>query len=386
MTFRGATYDVKMGFTSSADAVPDPDRPSVMQARRRSAPAAGGGVEVRLCEAIDWSDEQSVRPDLCTFGFDLVDLADLEPVQRACLAIRQEADITDASAAAMRAALQGAVLPCSSGRRLKVLHVAEEGLILRVAGPNRLPVAPTQAKNSNTQGPATAVHADQDVHGTPLAQLMDGRAPSLFRHDSPDGHNHDASLMLVNLWIPLHQITQPLVLGDGRSLDRPRHQLRFGLATDSFLNRESDQVVNDIWTFCHHPDQRWYFRSEMDHREAYVFDTLSTAHGSAVLPGEDVAERLYLALERVEAVSAGGDRPDLTRVLDEVGPQECPERVTPALADAIAEMADLLDEARGDPARTFGGEATSWSARSRTARGRVVRTSVEMRLVVSVEP
>ena len=119
----------------------------------------------------------------------------------------------------------------------------------------------------------------------PLTQLMDGRAPTLFRHDSPDGYNHDESTMLVNMWIPLQQITQPLVLADGRSIDRRKHQLRYGLATDSFLDRDDDLAVNDIWTFMYDPDQQWYFRSEMDFRSAYVFDTLSTPHGAAVLPG-----------------------------------------------------------------------------------------------------
>src|SRR5690606_27658962 len=145
----------------------------------------------------------------------------------------------------------------------------------------------------NDHGGATSIHADQDVYGTPLTELMDGRAPSLFRHDSPDGSNDDAGLMLANLWIPLQQITQPLVLGDGRSIDRRRHQLRYGLATQSFLERDDDMVINDIWTFLHDPDQRWYLRSEMDHRSAYVFNTLSTPHGAAVLPGEDLAEQCY---------------------------------------------------------------------------------------------
>ena len=69
-------------------------------------------------------------------------------------------------------------------------------------------------------------------------------------------------------------------------LDRRRHQLRYGLATQSFLEREEDMTINDIWTFLHHPDQRWHLRSDMDHRSAYVFDTLSTAHGACTLPGE----------------------------------------------------------------------------------------------------
>jgi hypothetical protein len=190
--------------------------------------------------------------------------------------------------------------------------------------------------------------------------------------------------MLVNLWIPLQQITQPLVLGDRRSIDRPRHQLAYGLPTDSFLDRDDDQAVNDIWAFLHGPDQRWYFRSEMDHRRAYVFDTLSTPHGSAVLPGESVAERCYLALEAAEAAIERGDGAELARVVSEAGDLDAPDRVTPALGQAIADMVALLHEAGADPAGTCG-DAEAWVTASRAARRRVVRMSVELRLVVSVD-
>lgn len=103
--------------------------------------------------------------------------------------------------------------------------------------------------------------------------------------------------MLVNAWIPLQQITQPLAFVDPRTLDRRRHQLRYGLVTSSFLERDDEMAINDIWIFLHDPDQRWFFRSQMDHTSAYLFNTLSTAHGAGTLPGEDVAERCYRSLE-----------------------------------------------------------------------------------------
>ena len=58
------------------------------------------------------------------------------------------------------------------------------------------------------------------------------------------------------------------MLADGRSLDRRRHQLRYGLPTGSFLDRDEDQVINDIWHLLHDDAQQWYFRSDMDHRSA----------------------------------------------------------------------------------------------------------------------
>jgi hypothetical protein len=191
--------------------------------------------------------------------------------------------------------------------------------------------------------------------------------------------------MLVNLWIPLQQITQPLVLADGRSIDRRRHQLRYGLATETFLDRDDDMVVNDIWTFLHHPDQRWYLRSDMDHRRGYVFDTLSTAHGACTLPGEDVAELLYRGLQDAEQAIAAGDVAALVEVVSSVLLPVVPAETPPALREAVDAMAAVLDEARADPSGTCGEGAAAWLVRSRDERRRVVRMSLEMRMVVSID-
>ena len=192
-------------------------------------------------------------------------------------------------------------------------------------------------------------------------------------------------MVLVNLWIPLQQIVQPLVLADGRSIDRRRHQLRFGLATDAFLERDDDQAINDIWMFLHDDSQQWYFRSEMDHASAYVFNTLSTPHGAGVLPGEDVAEACYRALDAVEAAVARGDAAEVAEAASVPGRAELPESVTPALRDAVATMSALLDEAAAEAATVCGERAEEWTASARAARDRVVRRSLEMRMVVAVE-
>ena len=248
----------------------------------RSAP-----VEYHQCPATDLSQDHPVASDLFELGFDTVDLSPLHELQQLLARADEAGHITNEEASVVRAALSGRRFAARAAPRPTVRHVADEGFIMRKGGPNGLSVVGPRRPGMNDHGSATSVHIDQDVYGTPLTQIMDGRAPQLFRHDSPDGENHDAGLMLVNLWIPLQQITQPLVLADGRSIDRRRHQLRYGLATQSFLEREEDMVINDIWTLLHDPDQRWYFRSDMDHRSAYVFDTLSTPHGACVLPGED---------------------------------------------------------------------------------------------------
>lgn len=381
-----ATIPVTMGFLPRALAIPDAEHPGLLRAGpRASAPYARDNLEQHVCRATDTAQDDTVRPDLLEVGFDTVDLSPLDALQEACRRVLDAGLVTDEDATTIRDALQGATLTCVGGRTITVLYLADEGFIMRKAGPNGMPVVGPRSSGMNDHGGATSVHADQDVFGTPLTQLMDGRAPSLFRHDSPDEANHDAGLMLVNLWIPLQQITQPLVLADGRSIDRRRHQLRYGLATDSFLERDDDMAVNDIWTFLHDPDQRWYLRSDMDHRHAYVFDTLSTAHSACTLPGEDLAERCSRALADAEAAVERDDPGALVDAVEPIRHLEVPAGVPPALRDAIDTMAAVADEARRNPAGVTGVGADAWLARSRAARRRVVRMSLEMRMVVSID-
>lgn len=384
MSVVAATYPVGLGFSPEAVAIPDPDHPGLLRAGpRAAAPYGSSSVEVHVCDATD-CDAGNVQPDLATFGFDTLDLSALDALQVACADVRAAGAIASDQAGEIRAALDGSVLPTSNGGSLRVMHIAEEGFIMRTAGPNGLSMVGPRSAGMNGHGQATSVHADQDVFGTPMAQLLDGRAPDLFRHDSPDGHNHDAELLLVNLWIPLQQITQPLVLADGRSIDRRRHQLRYGLATDSFLEREDDLAINDIWSFTYGSDQRWYFRSEMDHRSAHVFNTLSTAHGAGTLPGEDTAERCYLLLEAAETAVVAGDDAALTSTLSDAAGLRRPQHTTPALADAIDAMLRLVDDATTAPSEVCGERAEAWVTTSRSARRRVVRMSLELRMVVSI--
>lgn len=386
MTVDDATIPVTLGFLPGSLARPDPEHPGLLRADdRAAAPYARDVVEQHLCRATDTLRHDAQQPELLEFGFDTVDLSANEGVQRACARVLDAGSVTDEDARAIRSSLQGSVLRCAGGRDLTVLYLADEGFIMRIAGPNGMSVVGPVPSEMNGHGAASSVHADQDVFGTPLTQLMDGRAPSLFRHDSPDGDNRDAGLMLVNLWIPLQQVTQPLALADGRSVDRRRHQLRYGLATESFLDREDDVAVNDIWTFLHDPDQRWYLRSEMDHRSAYVFDTLSTAHGACTLPGEDLAERYHRALEAAEVAVGRGDAVALAAALAPVRDLPDPIGAPPALRGAIEAMAAVVEGAHRDPARVCGAGATDWPARSSAARRRVVRMSLEMRMVVSIE-
>lgn len=385
MALTDSMVAVTLGFVPASFAVADTEHPGLLRAgSRASAPYGRGSIERHVCPATDSCQDDAVQPDLLDFGFDRVDLSGLERLQSAFARVATAGRISDDEAATIRSSLEGTVLRTFSGHTLTVRHVAGEGFIMRKGGPNGISVVGARSTGMNDHGSATSVHIDQDVYGTPLTQVMDGRAPQLFRHDSPDGENHDVGLMLVNLWIPLQQITQPLALADGRSVDRRRHQLRFGLATESFLAREEDMVINDIWTLLHDPGQRWYLRSDMDHRSAYVFDTLSTPHGACVLPGEEVAEQCYRSLEDAELAVAAGDLAALAEAVSRV-PLALPADAPSALRDAIAAMAAVADEARRDPAAVCGPPTETWLAASRAARNRVVRMSLELRMVVSID-
>jgi len=59
--------------------------------------------------------------------------------------------------------------------------------------------------------------------------------------------------------------------------------------------------------------------------------------------------------------------------------------VPPALRDAIGVMSAVLADAAADPVGTCGTNAEAWSDAAAAARRGVVRMSLEMRMVVTVE-
>lgn len=377
---------MRLGFMPESQAIPDPDHPGLRRAGPRAgAPYGGERVEFHECRATDLCVSAADDLDLLGAGFDAVDLSAIEPLQRACANVLAAGSINESDAAGIREALTGERLPLASGQAASVLYLADEGFIMRCAGPNGVSVVGPRSVGMNGHGGATSIHIDQDVYGTPLTQVMDGRAPTLFVHDSPDGRTDDASLLLVNLWIPLHQIVQPLVLADGRTIDRRRHQLRYGLPTGSFLDRDDDQAINDIWTMLHDPDQHWYLRSEMDHRQAWIFNTLSTAHGAGTLPGEDVAAALHELLVSTAEVVAAGDVATVTELAAEAIVPVAADDTPPALRAAISAMSSTLQDAWAHPEAVCGERAESWAAAAERARRSVIRMSLELRMVVSLE-
>lgn len=368
-----------IGYAAAETVVADDERPGLLRSPTldRSPAYDDGGVAFESCTIrnIDVADE---APGFVEAGFEAVRL----PGQPGLLTLLGE--IRDAGAAGdeqverLRSLMMGAVIGLADGSRLRIDHVADEGVIVRQAGPDR-----TQVDGAEHHG-AVNVHIDQDVQGTPLRQLFEGGAAEVFGHDSPDSYNHRSTQHLVNLWLPLRQVTRPLTLMDGRSLDRRRHQLRYRLPVDGFLDREEEQSVNDIWLCLHDPAQEWWFRPEAALGDAYVFDTLSTAHASFVLPGEDLAADRYRRLGTVvDAVRAGDLRQ--AQELASVAPGALDHAAPAPLRAAVAAMDALLAEARA----TTGAEGDlddAWCTQAETARNGVVRQSLELRAVATRLP
>ncbi|PCC68884.1 hypothetical protein SAMN02745121_07586 [Nannocystis exedens] len=337
----------------------------------------------RTCRAHDCSAPGGLQPDLREHGFSHIDLSPRRELQAALERVRVAGRLGPADVAELRRHLLGRTFALPGGERLWLLFIAREGFFMRRAGPNGIALAREPNPEMNEHDAAVAVHADQDVEGTPLRQLLHGAAPWLFRHESPHRRNRLSRLALINVWIPLDQVTRPLVLMDRRSLDRKNHQLRYGLITDAILRRGEDMRVNDIWTFLHDDAQRWHFTSEMDASRAYVFETLATPHGSFILPGEERAEARYRQLHEVVAAARRGDAEAVTRALALADDGRWRAPATASLARAIAAMEALLAEARADPSARVN---SNWCTRATAAAERVVRKSIEMRAVALLLP
>jgi len=362
---------------------PDDERPGLLRARTLPFGVdPDEAFDFRSCVLNDCVDPQTLEPGLEQAGFETIDLSRNAPLQQVLAAIRDEDRISDASAEALRASLNGARFRLADGANLRIEHVADEGLIQRRAGPNGFEVNPGGMDGANGHGAARTIHADQDVFGTPLKQIMNGSAPQLFRHQTPDARNDGSSLFLLNLWIPIQQITRPLVLMDRRTLDPLRHQLRYGLPVTRFLDRDQESGVNDIWTFLPDSAQKWYFRSVMGPEQGYVFDTLGAPHGACMLPGEEALERLYLDLgSACEAIAAEDVR--TLRGIAAAQPPPLPDVTTEAIRAAWLRMTELLREAESQAAEICA-SSERWISCARAAMDAVIRKSVEMRLVAAL--
>merc|ERR1711976_632118 len=109
----------------------------------------------------------------------------------------------------------------------------------------------------------------------------------------------------MRIWIPLQQPVRPLAVLDKRTFDRERDQVAYRFSVP-FLKRDGifdkslseakkkELKYNDTWRVAHNADQQWYFTSEMNSKRGYCFQIPSCAHTAFSLPGEDVAQQLYM--------------------------------------------------------------------------------------------
>lgn len=371
-----STVTSTLGFARPERVRPDHERPRV----RRSAtiepePLDHTTLAMHECEIRDLAVLEAQEPSLDEAGFAIADLPDRRGLYDTLQAVLRDQRLSPGNEAAIRRSLGRAHLRPRDGTHLLILHVAAEGVLFRSEGPAGIHVHDGPADEIR-HGGAVNVHADQDVLGTPLRQLMRGHAPRILRHEAPDSANRSSPLVLVNLWLPLRQLTRPLTLMHSASLDRRRDQCRYGLPTEGILNRSGERAVNDIWAFLHDEAQEWYFHSELALGQAYVFDTLSTAHGSCVLPGEDVAADRYRRLAAVEAAIGERDTEALRAAVTGRGASDVS---TASLQQAIATMDALLDEVASQTEPLTTGSAHDWLHRSEAARAAVVRSSIELR-------
>lgn len=379
------SVEAELSFTRPGDVSPDEEHPQLGRARtlRHDALLDHRSYEQHRCRMHDCSALEGFVPSLGVHGFTRADLSSKTELQGILEQVRAAGAVREAQAEGIRRCLRGARLRLSDGRRLWLLFIAPEGFLMRKAGPNGLSVNPTATQaGMNEHDAAMAVHIDQDVTGTPIRQILRGAAPWLFHHASPKGANARSPLFLVNLWIPLEQVTRPLALLDQRSLDRRRHQLRYALPTDRFLQREPGREINDLWTLLHDRQQRWYFSSQLDSTTAYVFNTLGTPHAAFVLPGEQRAEVLYRRIRDALDALERGDEGALRDAADGPDDDHGPEPATLSLRRAIEQMQRVLAEARTNAHGLCDGDgAADWRTRARRASDRVIRKSLEMRVI-----
>ncbi len=371
-----------MGFTLPTDVVQDTERKERLRANTHDArnyEEAAKFVDLRKCELHDLSTGK-YDIDFHQKGFDAVNIADNEKLQAFLEKVRSQGVFEKGDENALRKAVVGSVLKLSNGKRMRMVFVAGEGIIIRSSGPNGMQIKHGKAVPTNSkQSAALLMHGDQDVYGFPLKRIMKGAAPWVFRHKSPDGENNFSPVNLVNIWIPMQQTVMPLCLMDRSTLDRKNHQLRLQINVEEVLGRDKEKSRNDIWSFLYDDKQQWYFKSDMDYHDALVFDTLGMCHGAAILEGEKQAQEYFLRLNQcLEALDANDEA-----ALKTVASQEklkLPEKLTPGLKLALELMETLLDQAASET-QTLMQDALSWKKEVEKVQQSLIRKSIELRAI-----
>ena len=196
--------------------------------------------------------------------------------------------LTDTLAYKIRKQLSYFFTTLSDGSYLWILHIVDEGMVIRRNKPGCDPHECEPVGNDEVG--AKTVHGDQDLHGEPLHSMLFGLAPFLF-------HPIFSPLKILNIWIPLQEVrVRPLALMDVQSLNRKEHQLRYHIINKFMKNGQDDFLLNDCWTFLHHKHQKWFFYEGQTSNKAIVFETMGTPHGSFMVPGEKYLRKVLNGL------------------------------------------------------------------------------------------
>src|SRR5690606_16525109 len=109
----------------------------------------------------DMHDLSSGKYDIDFFqaGFDCVDISANTRLQSRLDKVKAQGVFADDDISAVRKAIVGSVLKLSNGKRLRMLYVAGEGMLIRSSGPNNLPIAHDEAVPTHSkQAAASMVH------------------------------------------------------------------------------------------------------------------------------------------------------------------------------------------------------------------------------------
>ena len=187
MTVTDAVYPVQLGFTPESHVIDDPDHPGLFQAAPVVGPYDGEGLEFHDCPAIDLAAQGAVQPELAACGFDTVDLSGWLRSRRPAPRCAGRAMSTTTR---RRRSGQHSTAPCCRPRAASPCGCCSS----RTRASSCARSVPTGCRwwalgsgGINDHGGAATVHADQDVYGTPLTQLMDGGPPSCSCTTHPTG-------------------------------------------------------------------------------------------------------------------------------------------------------------------------------------------------------
>jgi len=244
------------------------------------------------------------EPDIFSNGFAIADLSFLRDLQAALYQVASQDHIGKHDVQKLTQAVTGVPIPLGAGHTLEVLGVDTSTLYMRKSGPDAMSLGVTE-QSGRTLRAAVNVHTDGDVDS-------ERHSPGWKRRFHHSG-NPSSETFVLNLWIPLQQPVRPLAVMDCATLDRKRDQVQQMFTLPARKNGEAlhplapEEVPQTPQTgenhcYLHRSSQEWYFKSDMGPGQALVFDTMSTPHGTFLLPGETELGQLFRQLQRAVAV------------------------------------------------------------------------------------